>query len=72
MIQLTRLNGDVFTLNAMLIEQVQTLPDTTITLVNGKKMVVKEPEETVVELTTSFYKKIGIQHMIREVGDQSE
>lgn len=72
MIQLTRLNDDVFTLNAIMIEQIQSHPDTTITLINGKKMVVKEPEKEVANLVARFYRKLGIRECIKEVGDTNE
>lgn len=72
MIKLTRLNGDSFSLNAFMIEQIQSYPDTTITLINGKKVVVKEPEIKVVELITSYYQRIGIVHSLSEVGKSSE
>ncbi|AIF43754.1 flagellar FlbD family protein [Virgibacillus sp. SK37] len=71
MIQLTRLNGDPFTLNAMMIEQIQSLPDTTLTLINGKKLVVKNPEQQVVELITNYYQSIGLQGSLKE-GEASE
>jgi len=60
MIELTKLNGEKFILNALLIEQVQSLPDTTITLQNGKKIVVQTAEKEVVQKMTEFYQKIGI------------
>lgn len=72
MIQLTRLNGDLFTLNAMMIEQIQSLPDTTITLINGKKMVVKNPECEVIKLITTYYQKIGLQVSLKEAGEANE
>ncbi len=55
-----------------MIEQIQSYPDTTITLLNGKKIVVKEKEEEVVELITSYYKRIGIIHALSEVEKRSE
>ncbi|MDY0408167.1 flagellar FlbD family protein [Virgibacillus soli] len=71
MISLTRLNGEHFTLNAMMIEQIQSFPDTTITLSNGKKLVVKESEEDVKNLTLKIYQKIGLQPLsIHEVGER--
>lgn len=72
MIQLNKLNGDLFTLNAILIEQVETLPDTTITLINGKKVLVKNSQEEVVRLTTMFYKQVGLQQVYRQVGENDE
>ena len=72
MIQLKKLNGDVFTLNAILIEQVQSLPDTTITLINGKKVLVMNSYDEVVRLTTIFYKQIGLQQVYNQVGEEDE
>lgn len=60
MIALTRLNERAFTLNALLIEEVESLPDTTITLTNGKKLVVKETETEVTHKILRFYQKIGL------------
>jgi len=60
MIELTKLNGETFMLNALLIEQIQSLPDTTITLQSGKKIVVMTEEEEVIKKITEYYKKIGI------------
>jgi flagellar protein FlbD len=72
MIQLTRLNGEPFTLNALMIEQIQSLPDTTITLTNSKKMVVKEAEGDVIQLITAYYQKIGLQGQLKESGKSNE
>ncbi|QST01591.1 flagellar FlbD family protein [Pontibacillus sp. ALD_SL1] len=60
MISLTRLNGDSFTVNAIYIEQIQAYPDTTITLTNGRKLLVREKEEEVITLTKQFYRQIGL------------
>ncbi|GGJ55986.1 flagellar protein FlbD [Anoxybacillus voinovskiensis] len=73
MITLTRLNGKIFTLNALYIEQVEAFPDTTITLTNGKKIVVRESVKDVVELVTHFYRQISVIGLPREVeGSNSE
>jgi len=39
MIELTRLNGEAFVLNAELIETIVASPDTVVTLVNGHRYV---------------------------------
>jgi flagellar protein FlbD len=49
MITLTRLSGSVFALNADLIERIDATPDTVVTLVDGKKYVVVESLEQVVD-----------------------
>lgn len=69
MIQLKRLNGEQFSLNAMLIEQIQSHPDTTITLTNGKKIVVQTEEKEVIEKTIAFYQHIGLYGRAKEVGE---
>lgn len=60
MIQLTRLNGKSFSLNALYIEVIESFPDTTITLTNGHKYVVKESEHEVCKKITSFYRDINV------------
>ncbi|WP_332871722.1 flagellar FlbD family protein [Paraliobacillus zengyii] len=72
MIEITKFNGDSFTLNALMIEQIQSFPDTTITLSNGKIIVVKETENEVVTLVNNYFQMIGIQGWIKEAGEQNE
>lgn len=72
MIEVTNFNGDTFTLNALYIERVQSFPDTTITLTNGRKLVVKETEQTVVDLVNRYYQQIGLQGWQKEAGDEDE
>ncbi len=66
MIRLTRLNGKPFTLNAIYIEQVEAFPDTTITLTNGKKFVVRESAEDVMLLVETFYRNISVLGLRRD------
>ncbi|WP_174495546.1 flagellar FlbD family protein [Salirhabdus euzebyi] len=63
MILVTRLNGEEFTINALYIEKVQMLPDTTITLTNGKKLFVRETQHEVIEKTIAFYQRIGLSNV---------
>lgn len=69
MIELTRLNGDAFILNAVMIEQIQSYPDTTITLINGKKIVVKDAEKEVAKRVLEFYQQAGLLGSLHKVGD---
>ncbi|MBU8907005.1 flagellar FlbD family protein [Desertibacillus haloalkaliphilus] len=68
MITLTRLNGQKFLLNALLIEQVQSFPDTTITLTNGNKIVVLDSEEDVMLKINNLYKSIGLIAIDKDAG----
>lgn len=54
MILLTRLNGTPIGVNADLIERIDVTPDTVITLVDGKKFVVTEPIDAVIDRVVSF------------------
>ena len=54
MIALTRLSGSVFVLNADLIERVDATPDTVVTLVDGKKYVVREDLGALVESVLAY------------------
>lgn len=57
MIEVTRLNGSVFVLNANLIETVEANPDTVVTLVNGHRYVVRESPEEIVERAAAYSEK---------------
>ncbi|PYZ93139.1 hypothetical protein CR194_08035 [Salipaludibacillus keqinensis] len=72
MVTLTRLNNQTFTLNALYIEQIQSFPDTTITLSNGKKIVVTETEEEVINRIEHFYKRIGLIPLISKLQEDEE
>ena len=58
MIELSKLNGKPFTLNALYIETVEAFPDTTITLTTGRKFIVLESEEQVRQKVKTFYQHI--------------
>jgi flagellar protein FlbD len=58
MILLTKLNDKEFILNSSLIETIEKNPDTTITTTTGKKLIVKETVEDVVEKTIEYKKKV--------------
>ncbi|WP_018132554.1 flagellar FlbD family protein [Effusibacillus pohliae] len=60
MIRVTRFNGSELMLNATLVETVEATPDTVITLVTNKKIVVKESVEEVADRITGYYKTIGL------------
>ena len=49
MILLTRINGEAFALNPDLIERVEETPDTHITLVDGKHLMVSESLKDVID-----------------------
>ena len=59
MIKLTKFNSEVnkkgiFILNAEVIETIEETPDTVVTLINGKKLIVDEPMDEVVRRVLSY------------------
>lgn len=67
MIELTRINGQTFLLNVLLIEQIEALPDTTITLINGKKIVLRDPIDDVKMRVNDLFKQIGLIGIHKDV-----
>ncbi len=49
MVTVTRLNGKQFIINSELIETIEETPDTVITIRDGKKFIVKETLENLIE-----------------------
>lgn len=71
MIELTRFNGGKFFLNVTHIETVEATPDTVITLINGKKYIIKEAADTVAALITNFYQAAHMATVIPRHTDDS-
>lgn len=58
MITLTRLSGSVFVLNSDLIERIDSTPDTVITLIDGKKYVVAESLDDIIEAVRHYRSQV--------------
>ena len=58
MIDVTRMNGSLLTVNNHLIEMVEETPHTVITLTTGKKIIVKESRQEVKNLVKLYEKEI--------------
>jgi flagellar protein FlbD len=58
MIQVTRLNGSVFVLNADLIETVEATPDTVVKLTTEHTYVVREGVDELIERVVAFRRRI--------------
>ena len=54
MIKLTRLDGEMFVLNAELIRYVESRPDTFVTLTSGERIIVKEPLDEVMTRAVKY------------------
>ena len=58
MIDVTKMNGLEFTINADLIEVIEEVPDTVITLTTGKKIMVKESRLQIKSLVKNYKREI--------------
>jgi len=54
---LTRPNGKTFFINPELIQTVEATPDTVITLINSKKLIVKDTPEQIAERFIEYRRK---------------
>ena len=57
MVELTKYNEQKFLLNCDLIETIEETPDTVITLVNGKKIIVKENRMEIYDKIVNYRRK---------------
>lgn len=58
MIKVTRLNGKEYFINFDLIETIEETPDTVITLRDGKKYVVLETTDEIIDRIIEFKRKV--------------
>lgn len=67
MVTVTRLDGSAIVLNADLIESLESVPDTVVTLTTHKKVVVREPVPVIIERVIAYQRSVRCQQP-REVG----
>lgn len=58
MIELTRLNGNKFSVNPDLIKYFEAAPDTTLTMVTNEKLLVVEPCSVVAQRVCEYRAKV--------------
>jgi len=58
MINVTKLNGSILTINENFIETVEETPDTVITMSTGRRIIIKESRQEVVNLVKLFRKEL--------------
>ncbi len=58
MIQLTRLNGEAMQINAYQVESVEAVPDTRVTLMNGRQIYVRESADEVREAMRTWFRSL--------------
>ena len=60
MIELTKLNNKKFVINSELIETVEAMPDTTISLTTGNKYVVRESVSEIIHKVIEFKQQFNL------------
>jgi flagellar protein FlbD len=70
MIKVTLINDTAIALNSDLIEVIEATPDTIISLTTGKKMIVRESVDDVIDRIIGFRRRIGIT--VREIPSVDE
>lgn len=60
MISITKINDVEMVVNCDLIELIETTPDTTITMTTGRKVIVKESAEEVMERIVEYKKRLAL------------
>lgn len=58
MVEVVGINGDAFLINATLIEKIEFIPETKITLTTGKYYLVKDSKEDIVDKIINYNQKI--------------
>ncbi|NNE07646.1 MAG: flagellar FlbD family protein [Gemmatimonadetes bacterium] len=56
MLLLTQLNGRRIVVNPEIVEFLESIPDTIITLTTGRKVIVREPIDLVQEMMEDYYR----------------
>lgn len=58
MIKVTRLNGETFYINPDLIEFIEETPDTVVSMITGRKIIIQETVPEVLEHILEYRKRI--------------
>jgi len=59
MIKVTRLNGLEYYINPHQIESIEIKPDTTLLMLSGKHLVIKETIEEIIDRIVEYRRRIG-------------
>ena len=60
MIEVMRLDGKSYWVNPHMIESMETNPDLTLTMLSGRKIIVRNSPEEIIQKIIEYRKQIGI------------
>jgi flagellar protein FlbD len=58
-IPVTRLDGKEYYINPHQIESIETRPDTTLLLLSGNRVIVREPPAVIIDRIIEYRRRIG-------------
>ena len=61
MIEVMRLDGKIYWVNPHMIESMESTPDLTLTMLSGKKIIVKNSPEELIEKVIQYRRNIGVE-----------
>lgn len=64
MIHVSRLDGKPFVINALLIETIEAAPDTVISLTTGRKHVVRESVDELLDQIVAYHQQINVNQSL--------
>ncbi|MDR0760046.1 MAG: flagellar FlbD family protein [Treponema sp.] len=59
MVKVTRLDGKEYYINPHQIESIEMRPDTTLLMLSGKYVVIREPADEVIDRIVAYRRRIG-------------
>lgn len=59
MIALTKINGEIIVINSKQIEHIDVIPESKITMMNGKYYIVRESVEEIIQKEIQFNRQIA-------------
>ncbi|MGE4213253.1 MAG: flagellar FlbD family protein [Anaerotignaceae bacterium] len=62
MIKLTKLNGEIFILNCIQIEVIESIPESKVILMNKEFFIVRESPEEIIDKVMEYFAKLDILH----------
>jgi len=60
MIDVLRLDGKIYWVNPHMIEAMEATPDLTLTMLSGRKIIVRNSPDEIIQKIIDYRKKLGI------------
>ena len=61
MIDVMRLDGKIYWVNPHMIEAMETTPDVTLTMLSGRKIIVRNSPDEIIQKIIDYRRNIGVE-----------